>query len=50
MGRMKDWVIQLEERMSEADEQEIIEEKRRFDEYIESCIEADKMKKRGVKL
>jgi hypothetical protein len=47
MARMKDWAIELEEKMSAAQEEELIEAQKRLDDYIENCIEQEKIAARG---
>ncbi len=46
MGRMKDMWIKMQENMSEEEEQELIDEQK-IQDYIENCIEQDKIAKQG---
>jgi hypothetical protein len=50
MGRMKDVWIRMQENMSSQEEEELIAEQRKLDDYIENCIEEEKLKKKGVRL
>ena len=41
MGRMKDYLIGLQEIYPELSDQELINNQRRLDDYVEDCIEQD---------
>lgn len=45
MSRTKDWLMDLEQKMSDEQEQDLIDEQRRVDDMIENQIEEEKIKK-----
>ena len=45
MGRVKDWFMEMQEKYPNLSNEEIIEQQKRTDDYIENCIEQENISK-----